>query len=55
MDAYQSIGTVVIGGLLVGTFLSLFLIPIMHTYVDDLSHWLSGRFRKHDGSPGQIS
>jgi len=36
IDAYQPLGTVVIGGLLVGTILSLFDIPIMHTYVDDL-------------------
>ncbi|HEY3281831.1 MAG TPA: efflux RND transporter permease subunit [Armatimonadota bacterium] len=36
MDAYQPLGTVIVGGLLVGTVLSLFDIPIMHTYVDDL-------------------
>jgi HAE1 family hydrophobic/amphiphilic exporter-1 len=36
MDAYSAIGVVVIGGLIVGTILSLFDIPILHTYVDDL-------------------
>jgi HAE1 family hydrophobic/amphiphilic exporter-1 len=36
MDAYSAIGVVVIGGLLIGTILSLFDIPILHTYVDDL-------------------
>ena len=36
IDAYQPLGTVVIGGLIVGTVLSLFDIPIMHAYVDDL-------------------
>lgn len=40
IDAYQPLGTVVIGGLLVGTILSLFDIPIMHTYVDDLVNWV---------------
>lgn len=35
MDAYSSVGTVVIGGLVVGTMLSLLDIPIIHTYVDD--------------------
>jgi predicted RND superfamily exporter protein len=36
MDAYSSVGVVVIGGLLVGTMLSLLDIPIIHTYVDDI-------------------
>ena len=31
LDAYQPLGTVVIGGLVVGTVLSLLDIPIMHT------------------------
>jgi hydrophobic/amphiphilic exporter-1 (mainly G- bacteria), HAE1 family len=35
LDAYQPLGTTVLGGLLIGTILSLFDIPIMHTYVDD--------------------
>ena len=34
-----------VGGLLVGTILSLFDIPIMHTYVDDLMRWLNRIFR----------
>jgi HAE1 family hydrophobic/amphiphilic exporter-1 len=33
MDAYQPLGTVILGGLIMGTILSLFDIPIMHTYV----------------------
>jgi len=40
MDAYSPLGTVVVGGLTVGTVLSLFDIPIMHSYVDDLAIWL---------------
>ena len=44
MDAYQPLGTVILGGLLIGTILSLFDIPIMHTYVDDFIKWTSRRF-----------
>jgi len=44
MDAYQPLGTVILGGLIMGTVLSLFDIPIMHTYVDDLIKWLNRRF-----------
>jgi HAE1 family hydrophobic/amphiphilic exporter-1 len=44
LDAYQPLATAVVGGLLVGTILSLFDIPIMHTYVDDLIGWLHKTF-----------
>ena len=37
MDAYQPLGTVIVSGLLVGTLLSLLVIPVMHVAVDDLS------------------
>lgn len=37
MDAYSPLAVAVIGGLTMGTILSLFDIPIMHTYVDDLN------------------
>jgi HAE1 family hydrophobic/amphiphilic exporter-1 len=40
LDAYAPLATVIIGGLLIGTVLSLFDIPIMHTYVDDLVAWV---------------
>lgn len=46
IDAYSPLGTVVVGGLIIGTILSLFDIPIMHTYVDDFSIWLQNRRRK---------
>lgn len=46
MDAYQPLGTVIVGGLLMGTILSLFDIPIMHTYVDDFIKWVNRRFLK---------
>ncbi|MFH0800988.1 MAG: efflux RND transporter permease subunit [bacterium] len=48
MDAYSPLGTVIIGGLLVGTILSLFDIPILHTYVDDLVRWLNKTFLKKE-------
>ncbi|OPZ84290.1 MAG: Swarming motility protein SwrC [bacterium ADurb.Bin429] len=34
-DAYSPLATAVIGGLIVGTILSLLDIPILHTYADD--------------------
>ena len=44
LDAYQPLATAVVGGLIVGTILSLFDLPIMHTYVDDLTQWLHKTF-----------
>jgi HAE1 family hydrophobic/amphiphilic exporter-1 len=44
MDAYSPLGTVVVGGLIVGTVLSLLDIPIMHAYTDDLVNWLGRKF-----------
>jgi len=46
LDAYSPLATVVVGGLSVGTFLSLFVIPCLYTYVDDFGAWLSRRFRR---------
>jgi len=48
MDAYSPLGTVIIGGLIVGTVLSLFDIPIMHTYVDDFIRWNHRVFLKKE-------
>ena len=39
LDAYSPLAMAVIGGLAMGTILSLFDIPIMHTYIDDLVRW----------------
>ncbi len=41
LDAYQPLAMAVVGGLLMGTILSLFDIPIMHTYVDDFTRWFN--------------
>ncbi|MBV6504419.1 MAG: Multidrug resistance protein MdtB [Fimbriimonadales bacterium] len=48
LDAYQPLGTVVIGGLLVGTVLSLLDIPVMHAIVDDILRWCRVHILKHD-------
>lgn len=48
MDAYSPLGTVVVGGLLMGTILSLLDIPIMHTLVDDLTRWLQVHVLRRD-------
>ena len=37
VDAYAPLATVVIGGLSIGTVLALFLVPVLHTYTDDLA------------------
>lgn len=50
LDAYQPLGTVVVGGLIVGTVLSLLDIPIMHTVVDDIIRWVQVRILKRDPS-----
>ena len=37
IDAYAPLATVVIGGLTMGTLLALFVVPVIHTYTDDLA------------------
>jgi HAE1 family hydrophobic/amphiphilic exporter-1 len=48
IDAYQPLGTTILGGLTAGTILSLLDIPLMHTYVDDLIRWLNKTFLGRD-------
>ena len=48
LDAYQPLAMAVVGGLVVGTVLSLFDIPIMHTYVDDMLAWVHRRVLKRE-------
>ncbi|HXH61483.1 MAG TPA: efflux RND transporter permease subunit [Fimbriimonadaceae bacterium] len=48
LDAYQPLGTVVVGGLIAGTVLSLLVIPIMHTVVDDAVRWLQVKVLHRD-------
>ena len=44
LDPYQPLAVAVVGGLIMGTILSLFDIPIMHTYVDDFIRWINRTF-----------
>lgn len=48
LDAYQPLAMAVIGGLVMGTILSLFDIPIMHTYVDDFIRWSNRVFLRRE-------
>lgn len=50
LDAYQPLAMAVVGGLIAGTVLSLFDIPIMHTYVDDFVRWLHKTFLNREWS-----
>jgi HAE1 family hydrophobic/amphiphilic exporter-1 len=40
IDAYAPLATVTIGGLAIGTLLALFVVPVLHTYTDDLARLL---------------
>jgi multidrug efflux pump subunit AcrB len=44
----QPMATVVIGGLATSTLLSLLVIPVMYTFIDDFERFVTGRFRKAD-------
>jgi HAE1 family hydrophobic/amphiphilic exporter-1 len=53
IDAYAPLATVIIGGLTMGTVLALFVVPVLHTYTDDLTKLARAGFerlreRKHD-------
>jgi len=40
---------VVIGGLITSTFLSLLVIPVLFTYVDDTVQWIVGKLKRRHG------
>ena len=46
---------VVIGGLLASTLLSLLVIPVIFTYVDDLLHWVRRRLNLASEGAGQLT
>ena len=46
IDAYAPLATVVIGGLTMGTLLALFVVPVLHTYTDDLAALVLGAARR---------
>lgn len=39
-------GVVVIGGLITSTFLSLVVIPVVYTFIDDFEHGVARLFRR---------
>jgi hypothetical protein len=41
---------VVIGGLITSTFLSLLVVPVVFTYVDDMVQWFARRWRTWRGA-----
>ncbi|HEX9259665.1 MAG TPA: efflux RND transporter permease subunit, partial [Acidimicrobiales bacterium] len=46
IDAYAPLATVVIGGLAVGTVLALYVVPVVHTYTDDLTRLMGALLRR---------
>jgi HAE1 family hydrophobic/amphiphilic exporter-1 len=46
IDAYAPLATVTIGGLAIGTVLALFVVPVLHTYTDDLAARLRALARR---------
>ncbi len=49
IDAYAPLATVVIGGLAIGTLLALFVVPVIHTYTDDLTNLIRAAVRRFLG------
>ena len=49
IDAYAPLATVVIAGLSVGTVLALFVVPVLHTYTDDLARLVQTGWRRLTG------
>lgn len=47
----QPTAVVVIGGLITSTVLSLVVIPVIFTYVDDLHHWIKSKFKSKKTAP----
>ena len=43
MDAYSPIATVILGGLTVSTLLTLIVIPVVYTFVDDISNFVKNK------------
>jgi HAE1 family hydrophobic/amphiphilic exporter-1 len=46
IDAYAPLATVVIAGLTIGTVLALFVVPVLHTYTDDLARLVRAAVRR---------
>ena len=46
IDAYAPLATVTIGGLTIGTVLALYVVPVLHTYTDDLARLVGAAVRR---------
>jgi HAE1 family hydrophobic/amphiphilic exporter-1 len=46
IDAYAPLAVVIIGGLTIGTLLALFVVPVIHTYTDDLATLIQRALRR---------
>ena len=49
IDAYAPLATVILGGLSIGTVLALFVVPVIHTYTDDLAELAHAAVRRLRG------
>jgi HAE1 family hydrophobic/amphiphilic exporter-1 len=54
IDAYAPLATVVIGGLAIGTVLALFVVPVLHTYTDDLAALVKRAVRRRRAREGEV-
>jgi HAE1 family hydrophobic/amphiphilic exporter-1 len=53
IDAYAPLATVTIGGLSIGTLLALFVVPVLHTYTDDIAALVRTGGRRLFGRRGE--
>jgi multidrug efflux pump subunit AcrB len=51
----QPMAVAVIGGLITSTFLSLLVIPVVFTYVDDLAQWSGRALRRLKRQPPSVN
>ncbi|HSB68467.1 MAG TPA: efflux RND transporter permease subunit [Candidatus Methylomirabilis sp.] len=54
IDAYAPLATVTIGGLGIGTLLALYVVPVLHTYSDDLARLVGAGVRRLRGKGGEV-
>lgn len=45
MDAYSPIATVILGGLLISTLLTLVVVPVVYSFVDDITEFFERKKR----------
>jgi HAE1 family hydrophobic/amphiphilic exporter-1 len=54
-EARAPMARAVIGGLITSTVLTLFVVPVMYTYLDDLGAWVSARLAGAPASHRPVS